>query len=396
MVYPWVLFATEFSTVRFQDPFVLYRSYLWMSGLPAALPLLARNFPANLTTVLLSVLCFALLPPTAQRLRTFSSQFALWDDVVKKQSDETAYGTATAYAVRGQLYYDRGRLEESVRDFSKAIELSPERYTYYRGRGHCAGRAKAGTVGGARFPAGDRDRSRTTRKTTSAAAISTSFTRWNEAIADCDKAIALNPHSPRARHNRNLVDERLFACACSWMAFAHACVRTRTTRAPTSLKDWYCNRYRTPEPRMKASAIAANWATRSAVSKHAPRPTDGYCLIRFDLGCAICSREPSKMTGGNGELCSALMSSHAGCLFRHTADRTKFPTSDDRQLQGRARGAVHRTVLRRAGLRAYLPAAAAMREAPAASRAAMATYCSAIGRRISERPRTTPIPANPW
>src|SRR5205823_2508441 len=40
LLYPWLLALTEFATVRAQEPFVLYRSYLWMSGLPAALPAL--------------------------------------------------------------------------------------------------------------------------------------------------------------------------------------------------------------------------------------------------------------------------------------------------------------------------------------------------------------------
>ena len=35
---PWLLALTEFATVRAQEPLVLYRSYLWMSVLPAALP----------------------------------------------------------------------------------------------------------------------------------------------------------------------------------------------------------------------------------------------------------------------------------------------------------------------------------------------------------------------
>jgi hypothetical protein len=40
LLFPWILFLTEWSTVRIQEPFVLYRSYLWMPGLLAALPVL--------------------------------------------------------------------------------------------------------------------------------------------------------------------------------------------------------------------------------------------------------------------------------------------------------------------------------------------------------------------
>ncbi|MEF9673079.1 hypothetical protein QNM99_16290 [Pseudomonas sp. PCH446] len=39
LLFPWVLFATELVSVRLQEPFVLYRSYLWIPGLFIALAL---------------------------------------------------------------------------------------------------------------------------------------------------------------------------------------------------------------------------------------------------------------------------------------------------------------------------------------------------------------------
>ena len=35
-LYVWILFAVEFTAVRFQEPFVLYRSYLWAPGIAVA------------------------------------------------------------------------------------------------------------------------------------------------------------------------------------------------------------------------------------------------------------------------------------------------------------------------------------------------------------------------
>ena len=45
LLMPGLLFITEFSTVWLQDPFVLYRSYLWSRALPAlfAWPLIGRS-----------------------------------------------------------------------------------------------------------------------------------------------------------------------------------------------------------------------------------------------------------------------------------------------------------------------------------------------------------------
>ena len=47
LLYPWLLALTELAVVRVQEPYVLYRSYLWMSGLPCALPVLLRRVPSR-------------------------------------------------------------------------------------------------------------------------------------------------------------------------------------------------------------------------------------------------------------------------------------------------------------------------------------------------------------
>src|SRR6185369_1162385 len=47
LLFPWLLSLTEYSTVRTQESFVLYRSYLWMSVPIALLPVLAGRLPAR-------------------------------------------------------------------------------------------------------------------------------------------------------------------------------------------------------------------------------------------------------------------------------------------------------------------------------------------------------------
>ena len=211
MIFPWVLFATEFSTVRFQEPFVLYRSYLWMSGLPAALPLLARNCSARLTSALLVILCLALLPLTAERLRTFSSEFALWDDAVKKQRNDKAYGAARAYVGRGKQHFANGRFRESVSDLSKAIELSPGYSTYYRARAVSLVALAQEEAAAADFQRAIEIAPHDAENYLGRCYFFIVYSRFNEEIADCDKAIALDPRNPRARANRKEINERLFA-----------------------------------------------------------------------------------------------------------------------------------------------------------------------------------------
>ncbi|MDX8384963.1 MAG: hypothetical protein R8M11_00430, partial [Gallionella sp.] len=87
MLYPWVMFLTEFTTARIQEPFVLYRSYLWMPGLLVILPLMSTWLKPARAFILLGVLCLVLVPLTLNRVNTFSSALSLWDDAVKLVRD---------------------------------------------------------------------------------------------------------------------------------------------------------------------------------------------------------------------------------------------------------------------------------------------------------------------
>ncbi len=45
LLYPWLQFMVEFTAIRVQEPFVLYRSYLWMPGMMLFFPLLLAKLP---------------------------------------------------------------------------------------------------------------------------------------------------------------------------------------------------------------------------------------------------------------------------------------------------------------------------------------------------------------
>lgn len=87
MLFPWILFLTELSSVRIQEPFVLYRSYLWMSGLPVALlPFLATT-PRKTAVTLLSALCLVIAALAWNRLDSFSDNLKLWSDAAAKNQN---------------------------------------------------------------------------------------------------------------------------------------------------------------------------------------------------------------------------------------------------------------------------------------------------------------------
>jgi tetratricopeptide (TPR) repeat protein len=125
MLAPWLMALTEVATVRVQEIFVLYRSYLWMVWLPAALPALLAPLRARWALAALAIAAAALLLPLHGRLASFASNLALWDDAVRKIEDPGAPYVERSYRNRGVAYYHSRRFSEARRDFDRALELEP-------------------------------------------------------------------------------------------------------------------------------------------------------------------------------------------------------------------------------------------------------------------------------
>jgi tetratricopeptide (TPR) repeat protein len=125
MLFPWLLFFTEFVTLRIQEPFVLYRSYLWMVGAPAALPFLASRLSARQVVAGCVALTLIFGVAMRQRLETFSSELALWDDVVRKNTDLSLPFVDRGYDNRAVGLLRAGRYEEALSDVEMALKLNP-------------------------------------------------------------------------------------------------------------------------------------------------------------------------------------------------------------------------------------------------------------------------------
>jgi tetratricopeptide (TPR) repeat protein len=124
------------TTVRIQEIFVLYRSYLWVApgfcGVLVLEPWLKpRVFVAVTATV--SVLLFVL---AWDRLTTFSHPLLLWDDAERLvQGRHGLTGLERIYRNRGIAFYHVGRFDLAIDDYSKAININPG-YSYaYNDRG---------------------------------------------------------------------------------------------------------------------------------------------------------------------------------------------------------------------------------------------------------------------
>ena len=212
LLFPWILFLTEWSTVRIQEPFVLYRSYLWMPGLFFALPLVfgwlspkracsdsrsnvhfvGRALPAGSSCraepglrkwnyIVLGLVSLLLVPLTLNRLDTFSSNLKLWDDAEKLVRGRTGvFGIERVYYNRGTELGKLKRYDEAIADFSSAIAIRPFDYVY-------GNRATAYYFLG----------------------------NYQQALRDYDRAIALNPDNANSYYGRALTYRALggFAAA---------------------------------------------------------------------------------------------------------------------------------------------------------------------------------------
>ena len=123
--FPWLLFFTEFATARIQEPFVLYRSYLWMPGLVAAFPFLTQRLAIRHVAILCVALALVFGVAMRDRLASFESNLALWDDVVRKNSDLSLIFVDRGYSNRAVALLRDNRNEEALRDLDISLRLNP-------------------------------------------------------------------------------------------------------------------------------------------------------------------------------------------------------------------------------------------------------------------------------
>lgn len=131
----WLLFATELATVRAQEIFVLYRSYLWMPCIATGFPLLFHKLAARQATALLVIVTIIFTMLSWNRLTTFSDPLLLWDDALQLALKRpNSSGLGRIYHNRGVAYLDRDRNQEAIQDFDEAIRYLPAHSAIYNDR----------------------------------------------------------------------------------------------------------------------------------------------------------------------------------------------------------------------------------------------------------------------
>jgi len=126
MLYPWLLFLVEFSSIRVQETFVLYRSYLWMPGLMLLIPLLVLKVPGRNTLLGIGAVVLLLLPLSWNRLWVFGDNYRLWNDAALLLKNEQVEGADRIFYNRGISPSPDKKSDDSVADLQRALALSPK------------------------------------------------------------------------------------------------------------------------------------------------------------------------------------------------------------------------------------------------------------------------------
>ena len=138
-------FLVELSVVRVQEPFVLYRSYLWMPAYALLLCLVLGWVDAWMIRCgvlqrrafwgALVLACAALFPMAQDRLRSFSSEEALWQDALCKLPRPDVAGSDRIYYNLAGEAYRRKDYSEALSFSEKVITQNPAAFHGYLARG---------------------------------------------------------------------------------------------------------------------------------------------------------------------------------------------------------------------------------------------------------------------
>lgn len=120
-----LIFLVELSTVRFQEPYALYRSYLWSIGYCTLVAAFIYRVAPKVGLAALALTIPALMIQATGRLDTFRSKLALWDDAVTKLPKLEIAGASRILFNRGGERYRSGNIDGAMADINEAIRLNP-------------------------------------------------------------------------------------------------------------------------------------------------------------------------------------------------------------------------------------------------------------------------------
>ena len=126
LLYPWCYFWVEFSSIRVQEIFVLYRSYLWLPGYMLLLPLLLGALPGRKIMLMGLLVVLMLVPLAWNRMWVFADNYRVWDDAVRLLDGADTLGAHRVYYGRGHASSANKNWDAAIRDFNKALSIKPD------------------------------------------------------------------------------------------------------------------------------------------------------------------------------------------------------------------------------------------------------------------------------
>lgn len=126
LCFPLLLFATEFATVWVQDPFVLYRSYLWAIAVPILIAIVFTGLSPRVIYVTGSVLVIVFAVLAFERVSSLRDDHTAWEDAaaaIDQKAAPNAVGRWRPFLNLGAYHLEKGSLSLAQENFAKADAL---------------------------------------------------------------------------------------------------------------------------------------------------------------------------------------------------------------------------------------------------------------------------------
>ncbi len=175
LLYPWCYFIVEFSSIRIQEIFVLYRTYLWLPGCIMLFALMLSFWPVRRHLLVGGLLVVFLIPLAWNRMWIFADDFRVWDDAVSLLHGEDRLGAARTYYGRAHALAAKKNWEAAIVDYKKSLSLKPDNPE--------AQLALASAYYGNK--------------------------RYYDALAELDKVIVARPMNAKAHYNKGIVLKKM-------------------------------------------------------------------------------------------------------------------------------------------------------------------------------------------
>lgn len=128
------LYLVELSSVRFQEPFVLYRSYLWGPFFILLFLAFVLQISFRLALLVVAIGLLAFPPIATSQLASFSNELVLWQGALQKAGSATAIGMDRIHYNIGQQLRRQRNWNGALAEFDWVVQHSPNHPGGYLGR----------------------------------------------------------------------------------------------------------------------------------------------------------------------------------------------------------------------------------------------------------------------